>query len=187
MTKTNIFILAATVLLALNALADELAVKSEVNTNSFLSESGIGGMCRGGLHIISSPLLVPTALYFGLIDPFKRDPEIAGSTNYFIYTAEQLVVAPVTISANTAVGAGGCLFETISGFFDVISLGNYDLPENDSRGGNYDSRPYFIQFAENGGSFSKPLPEKQKELIVAEVQSVKSEKIVCLARRAVEK
>ena len=140
------------------ALADESTAQSTKNvntyTNSFLSENWIGGMCRGGLHILSAPLLVPTSLAYGAMMPFKSDPELGGTTNYYIYAAQQTVITPLFIAANVGAGAGGCCMETIAGLFDLISFGHYDLPEYDKER-SYDSRPYFLQLVERMRSRSR--------------------------------
>ncbi len=121
-------------------LRDDIADCHQQN-NSFLSEKWIGGMCRGGLHIISAPLLVPTSIAYGIAKPFRSTPVIFGSTNYFLYATGQTIIFPFTLVANTLAGTGGCCLEMFSGVFDLISLGNFDLPTDD----NYDPRPYFIQ------------------------------------------
>jgi|GEM_PF-6720640 len=112
--------------------------------NSFLSRRWLGGMCRGGLHVLSAPLLVPTSIAYGAAMPFTSNPEQAGGTNYFLYAAAQIFTFPLTLAANTGVGAGGCCLEIFKGLFDIVSLGNFDLP-NENNIKTYDSRPYFIQ------------------------------------------
>ena len=109
--------------------------------NSFLGEKWFGGMCRGGLHVISAPLLVPTSIAYGIAKPFKSEPVVLGSTNYFLYAAEQTIVFPFVLVANTSISAGGSCLEIFTGVFDLLSLGNFNLPNDDS----YDPRPYFIQ------------------------------------------
>ncbi len=113
--------------------------------DSFLSERWLGGMCRGGLHVISAPLLVPTSIAYGIAKPFRNEPVAFGSTNYFFYAAEQIVIFPFALVANTSISAGGTCLEIFSGVFDLLSLGNFDLPNDD----NYDPRPYFIQLIDN--------------------------------------
>ncbi len=116
-------------------------VDCEKQEKSFLSERWIGGMCRGGLHVVSSPLLVPTSVAYGIAKPFKSEPVVLGSTNYFLYAAEQTIIFPFVLVANTSIAAGGTCLEIFSGVFDLLSLGNFDLPGDDG----YDPRPYFIQ------------------------------------------
>ena len=129
---------------SLTALANSQSSKNIIydkQNNSFLSEKWLGGICRGGLHIISAPLLVPTSIAYGIAKPFKSEPVVLGSTNHFLYAAEQIVVFPFLLVANSSIAAGGTCLEIFCGTFDLLSLGNFDLP-NDN---NYDPRPYFIQ------------------------------------------
>lgn len=143
-----IYALATALIFTLNCSADDLAVKTNNHTNSFLSSNWGGGMCRGGLHIVSAPLLIPVSLAYGIGTAFENDQESDQETNEnthdYLHIAKQIIVAPMTISVNVIAGAGGCVLETFSGLFDVMSLGNYDLPKYD-KSGSYDTRPYFIR------------------------------------------
>jgi len=157
MKARSVSILSFAVVLTAHALAAGVSKQiSSWSSNAqqqrrpFLSSSGFGGMCRGGLHIISAPLLVPYSLAFGVAAPFRTDPEMGGTTNYFLYAAAQTVVAPVLLTANAGTGAGGCCLETLSGLCDILTLGRFDLPERGTSE-TYDHRPYFIQFAERMG------------------------------------
>ncbi len=116
-------------------------VDYEKKDESFLNEKWLGGMCRGGLHVVSSPLLVPTSVAYGIAKPFRSEPVVFGSTNYFLYAAEQTIIFPFVLVANTSIAAGGTCLEIFSGVFDLLSLGNFDLPGDNG----YDPRPYFIQ------------------------------------------
>lgn len=139
-----------------------------------LAKPGLPGMCRGALHMVSAPLMVPYGLIYGLTVPFTSDPEMNGTTNYVAYSAMQTVAAPFAIAANTGIGAGGCCIEFVSGFIDVMSLGYYDLPD-ERNPENYDSRPYFIQtlsrLRNNNGMFftTTPAPEADEPVVHAEI------------------
>jgi len=136
--------LATALIFTLNCSADDLAGKTNNHTNSFLSSNWGGGMCRGGLHILSAPLLIPVSLVYGIGTSFESDQETDEKTHDHLHVAKQIIVAPIAISINVIAGAGGCVIETFSGLFDVMSLGNYDLPKYDKTG-SYDTRPYFIR------------------------------------------
>lgn len=114
------------------------------NETSFLARSGFPGMCRGVIHVLSAPIMIPYGLVYGAAAPFSADPELNGSTNYITYAVVSTLTAPLTLAANTGVGAGGCGIELFSGLMDIFSFGHYNLPHEDSEA-PYDARPFFLQ------------------------------------------
>ncbi|MCK5853123.1 hypothetical protein KAH27_08875 [bacterium] len=162
MKKIYFISLAVVLAFTLNCLADNLEVKTNNttnaanattnanynNTNSFLSSSGKGGMCRGGLHIVSAPLLIPISLAYGFALPFDHYPKNTKDQHNYLRITKISFEMPLTIAVNGGVGAGGCALEIICGLFDVMSLGNYDLPKY-AQTGSYDTRPYFMRLKVN--------------------------------------
>jgi len=149
MKKIHVLSLAIALAFILNCSADDLEVKTNNttndnynNTNSFLSSSGRGGMCRGGLHIVSGPLLIPISLAYGFALPFEHYPKNTKEQHNYLRITKISFEMPWTIAVNGGVGAGGCALEIICGLFDVMTFGNYDLPKY-ARTGSYDTRPYF--------------------------------------------
>jgi len=143
--KIYAFAIVATILVTFNSLAEQPAVDSDNNyTNSYLSGNGVAGMCRGGLHIVSAPLLIPITFAYGIDTAFKDNQETGRNTHDFLNTTKQIMASPMFIAVNVAAGVGGCVLETLSGLFDVLSFGNYDLPKYDKYN-SYDTRPYYIR------------------------------------------
>jgi len=148
MKKKLILSIAIALAFILNCSADDLERKSYNNTNSFLSSSGKGGMCRGGLHIVSGPLLIPISLGYGFALPFDHYPKNTKEQHNYLRITKISFEMPFTIAVNGGVGAGGCALEIICGLFDVMTLGNYDLPKY-AQTGSYDTRPYFKRLSKD--------------------------------------
>jgi len=130
------------------AAADKSETNPYTDTNSFLSSDWGGGMCRGGMHIISAPLLVPISLAYGFEVPFDNNPEIVQKERDYSRIVRIAFELPLTPAANGGGGAGGCALETMEGLFDVLTLGHYDLPKY-CKPGKYDTRPYYIKLRDN--------------------------------------
>ena len=111
--------------------------------NDPLARPGVPGMCRGMLHLMSAPLLIPRAFVCGIVAPFQ-DTDEGGVTNSAARIAVQSATLPLSIAANTGVGAGGCCLEMLIGTMDILSCGYYGLPA-DRESGEIDTRPYFLQ------------------------------------------
>ncbi len=145
-------------------LSSENALAAESVTNApFLSQPGVGGVCRGFLRLITAPFVVPLSCVYGFTVPFTCDPELGGTTNYVVYSAVQTAATPLYVGANTLVGSCACGIEAARGLADIVFLGYYDLPDA-KQPEAYDSRPYFIQIAEN-------MSHSRGELLLASVSS----------------
>ncbi len=155
-------------------------------THDTFAQPGLPGMCRGVVHIISAPLMIPYGFIYGVTVPFTSDPEMNGATNYIAYSAIQTFAAPLAIAANTGIGVGSCCIELISGFMDVMSLGYYDLPD-EKHPEEYDSRPFFIQTLSrlgNGNSmfFTDSPPSKASKPVVEEEEVITDTHVYVFAR-----
>jgi len=146
--KIFAFTLLVIAFLTFDSVADKPETKTYTDTNSFLSSDWGGGMCRGGMHIISAPLLVPICLAYGFEVPFDNNPEIVQKERDYSRIIRIAFELPFTLAANGGVGAGGCALETFKGLLDIITLGHYDLPKY-YKPGKYDTRPYFVKLRDN--------------------------------------
>jgi hypothetical protein len=159
--KTYTLTILFTAFLTFPSVADKLAAKPDENTfsgsktNVFMSRNWGGGMCRGGMHIISAPVLIPISLAYGFAVPFDNNPEVVQKERDYSRIIKIAFELPLTLAANGGVGAGGCALETMEGLFDVLTLGHYDLPKY-CKPGKYDTRPYYVKLRDN-----KAKPEKK--------------------------
>ena len=159
--KIYAFILFIAILPAFNLSANEPEIKTNTNantfsgsnTNDFLSRNWGGGMCRGGLHIISAPLLVPITLAYGFEVPFENNPKIVRKRKDYSRIIKIAFELPCTLAANGGVGAGGCALETMEGLFDILTLGHYNLPRY-AKPGKYDRRPYYVKLRDDAANMN---------------------------------
>ena len=111
---------------------------------SWLERRWLGGMCHGGLRLVTAPVLVPYGVVRGVTSPFWSDPEMGGDTNYALFAAAQTVVAPLALTWHSVVGAGTCGGDTLRGCGDIVTLGHYGVIEEQFVS-TRDYRPYLLQ------------------------------------------
>jgi len=111
---------------------------------SWLEKSGLYGMGRGALRLVTAPVLVPYGIMRGITSPFRADPEMGGTTNYALFAATQTALTPLSLALHSTVGAGTCCGDTLRGCADIVSLGTYGLLE-EKFVSNPDYRPYLLQ------------------------------------------
>ena len=111
---------------------------------SWLGKSGLNGMGRGALRLVTAPVLVPYGIVRGITSPFRADPEMGGDTNYALFAATQTALTPLSLALHSTVGAGACCGDTLRGCADIVSFGTYGLLE-EKFVSNPDYRPYLLQ------------------------------------------
>jgi len=111
---------------------------------SWLEKSGLNGMGRGALRLVTAPVLVPYGIVRGITSPFCADPEMGGATNYALFAATQTALTPLSLALHSTVGAGACCGDTLRGCADIVSFGTYGLLE-EKFVSNPDYRPYLLQ------------------------------------------
>jgi hypothetical protein len=122
---------------------------------SWLEKSGLNGMGRGALRLVTAPVLVPYGVVRGITSPFRADPEMGGATNYALFAATQTALAPLNLALHSTVGAGTCCGDTLRGCADIVSFGTYGLLE-EKFVSNPDYRPYLLQLLASDVTAAEP-------------------------------